>query len=120
LENAVDFARQRVELAARWDDGELAVTITDDGPGFSPEVAGRIGEPYVTSRHGGRPGPEGETSGLGLGFFIAKTLLERTGATLSSLNRPPPQSGATVRVRWARADFDKPPGAPDQEAGSWA
>src|SRR5712691_9191921 len=120
LENAVDFARQRVELAAQWDDRELTVTITDDGPGFSPEIAGRIGEPYVTNRQGDRPGPDSETSGLGLGFFIAKTLLERTGATLTSLNRAPPQSGAMVRVRWARADFDKPAGTPGPEAGSWA
>src|SRR5712691_5736209 len=120
LENAVDFARQRVELAAQWDDGELTVAIADDGPGFSPEVAGRIGEPYVTNRQGDRPGPDSEASGLGLGFFIAKTLLERTGATLTSLNRAPPQSGAMVRVRWARADFDKPAGTPGPEAGSWA
>src|SRR6266581_4122761 len=79
VENAVDFARERVEVAARWSDGEVVIAIADDGPGFSPEVAGRIGEPYVTNRQGDRPGPDSEASGLGLGFFIAKTLLERTG-----------------------------------------
>ena len=60
------------------------VTISDDGPGFAPEILGRIGEPYVTSRHHQPDDTSEESSGLGLGFFIAKTLLERSGATLSS------------------------------------
>ena len=50
LENAVDFARERVEVAASWSGQDVAVTITDDGPGFAPEIMDRIGEPYVTSR----------------------------------------------------------------------
>ena len=58
----------------------------------------------MTSRR--RSGSEGEESGLGLGFFIAKTLLERTGAALAFLNRPAPDKGAVVRVRWARGDFE--------------
>jgi two-component system, sensor histidine kinase RegB len=120
VENAVDFARLRVEMAAQWSDQEVTVTITDDGPGFSPEVVGRIGEPYVTSRGKSRSTVEPETGGLGLGFFIAKTLLERSGATLACSNRPAPQSGAIVRLRWARADFEKPLGIPDPHAGSWA
>jgi len=107
VENAVDFARLRVELSADWSEEEVTVTIADDGPGFSPDVLGRLGEPYVTSRGSGRPAGEPESGGLGLGFFIAKTLIERSGGTLSSLNRPPPQSGAIVKVRWARADFEK-------------
>jgi len=104
IENAVDFARSRMEIAVRWSEQEVAVTISDDGPGFKPEILSRIGEPYVTSRR--RELPEGEESGLGLGFFIAKTLLERTGAALAFLNRSAPEQGAVVRVRWARGDFD--------------
>ena len=50
LENAVDFARGQVEVTARWNGTTFAVTITDDGPGFAPEIMERIGEPYVTSR----------------------------------------------------------------------
>lgn len=111
VENAVDFARHRVELAAHWTEQDLAVTISDDGPGFAPEIVDRIGEPYVTSRGGGRPGTERETDGLGLGFFIAKTLLERSGAMLSFVNRAAPANGAVVRLRWARADFEKPRGS---------
>ena len=104
VENAVDFAQARVEIAVRWSEQDVAVTISDDGPGFPSEILARIGEPYVTSRR--RSGSEGEESGLGLGFFIAKTLLERTGAALAFLNRPAPDKGAVVRVRWARGDFE--------------
>ncbi|HXW26027.1 MAG TPA: ActS/PrrB/RegB family redox-sensitive histidine kinase [Xanthobacteraceae bacterium] len=120
IENAVDFARLRVDVSAQWSGEDITVTIADDGPGFSPEVLGRLGEPYVTSRGSRRPAVEPETSGLGLGFFIAKTLLERSGGTLSCINRPLPQSGAVVQVRWARGDFEKPAGAPDLAAGAWA
>jgi two-component system, sensor histidine kinase RegB len=107
VENAVDFARLRVDVSAEWTEEGVAVTIADDGPGFSPEILGRLGEPYVTSRGTGRPAAEPESGGLGLGFFIAKTLIERSGGTLSCINRPLPQSGAVVNVRWARADFEK-------------
>ena len=110
VENAVDFASSRVEIAVRWSEQDVAVTISDDGPGFPSEILARIGEPYVTSRR--RTGAESEESGLGLGFFIAKTLLERTGATLAFLNRPAPDKGAVVRVRWARGDFEAVPEPP--------
>jgi two-component system sensor histidine kinase RegB len=110
VENAVDFATGRVEIAVRWSEQDVAVTISDDGPGFPSEILARIGEPYVTSRR--RTGVESEESGLGLGFFIAKTLLERTGATLAFLNRPAPDKGAVVRVRWARGDFEALPEPP--------
>src|SRR6266700_5609949 len=82
--------RERVEVAARWSDGEVVIAIADDGPGFAPEILDRIGEPYLTSR-GRPPGGEGEISGLGLGVFIAKTLLERTGAALTFANRAAPR-----------------------------
>ncbi len=106
LENAVDFARERVEVAAAWNGEDVAVTIIDDGPGFAPEIMDRIGEPYVTSRR--RERHDGDASGLGLGFFIAKTLLERSGATLDFENRPFPDRGAVVRVHWGRGDFERP------------
>src|SRR5215467_12227790 len=106
VENAVDFASTRVEVAAGWSDEEVILTISDDGSGFAPEIMDRIGEPYVTSR-GRRDGSDG-ASGLGLGFFIAKTLLERSGAVLAFVNRGLPDHGAVVRIRWARADFEVP------------
>jgi two-component system sensor histidine kinase RegB len=107
LENAVDFARERVAVDAQWSKDSVAVTISDDGPGFAPEILGRIGEPYVTSRRHHQNDTGEESAGLGLGFFIAKTLLERSGATLSFENRPQPQCGAIVRLSWTRSNFEQ-------------
>ncbi|RXF73154.1 ActS/PrrB/RegB family redox-sensitive histidine kinase [Hansschlegelia zhihuaiae] len=105
VENAVDFARSRVDVTARWDGERLEIAVVDDGPGFAPEILARLGEPYVSTR-----GPERDASpdagGLGLGFFIAKTLLERSGARVSIGNRPAPGTGARVRVTWPRPRFD--------------
>jgi two-component system, sensor histidine kinase RegB len=111
IENAVDFAHSRVEIIAQWTAEEVSITISDDGPGFAPEVMDRIGAPYVTHRRPGPRGPDGDEEaafGLGLGFFIAKTLLERSGAKLSLINQAPPLHGATVAVAWNRADFERP------------
>ena len=110
LENAVDFAQGRVEVTADWSDEVVAVTISDDGPGFAPEVMDRIGEPYVRSGNRRRMNVGSETTGLGLGFFIAKTLLERSGATVDFENRRFPDRGAVIRVRWGRSDFERPLG----------
>jgi two-component system sensor histidine kinase RegB len=112
LENAVDFALERVDVKADWGADDVAVTITDDGPGFAPEILDRLGEPYVTSQRRRRMNVsvDGAAGGLGLGFFIAKTLLERSGATLTFENRPTPERGAVVWVRWARSDFERPVG----------
>jgi two-component system sensor histidine kinase RegB len=107
LENAVDFARERVDISAAWDDEDITLIIGDDGPGFPPEVKARIGEPYVTSRR--RRRLRSDLPGLGLGFFIAKTLLERTGAALALENRPFPQHGAVIRIQWSRSDFERRP-----------
>ncbi|HMF24608.1 MAG TPA: ActS/PrrB/RegB family redox-sensitive histidine kinase [Pseudolabrys sp.] len=107
LENAVDFAADRVAVEAQWSNEDVAVTISDDGPGFAPEIMARIGEPYVTSRRHQPHDTDEEPTGLGLGFFIAKTLLERSGATLSFENRAQPERGAIIRLRWGRKDFEQ-------------
>jgi two-component system sensor histidine kinase RegB len=111
LENAVDFAHERVEVAASWSGHDVDVTITDDGPGFAPEIMDRIGEPYVTSQRRKRQNFDSDgtlANGLGLGLFIAKTLLERSGATLEFANRRLPERGAIVRLNWERGDFERP------------
>jgi two-component system sensor histidine kinase RegB len=110
IENAVDFAGSAVDVAAVWDEREIEMTITDDGPGFAPDIIDTLGEPYVTTRGTGqRLGRSGkEASGLGLGFFIAKTLLERSGARVTLENRLPPEHGAIVRITWGRGSFDLP------------
>jgi len=106
IENATDFAATKVEIKAEWDASELVVIISDDGPGFPAEVMDNIGEPYVTTRaaEGAELGHKDEESatGLGLGFFIAKTLLERSGATVGLANRESPHTGAIVRISWPR------------------
>jgi two-component system sensor histidine kinase RegB len=114
VENAVDFARERVEIAADWDDQTLTVVISDDGPGFAPEVMTRIGDPYVRSRRRRRMYASDDT-GLGLGFFIAKTLLERSGARLTFANRNFPESGAVVTIRWPRDVFERVPRSSELE-----
>ncbi|WP_034491122.1 ActS/PrrB/RegB family redox-sensitive histidine kinase [Afifella pfennigii] len=103
LENAVDFAESEVTIGTGWDENWVVVTIADDGPGFSPDVIDQLGEPYISTR---RSKPETARKhhggGLGLGFFIAKTLLERSGAQLSLRNRIVPQTGAVVSIAWPR------------------
>jgi two-component system sensor histidine kinase RegB len=102
VENAVDFAREQVIIDATWSAGSVSVAICDDGPGIPPEVIDRLGEPYVTTRRD----QTGEHGGLGLGVFIAKTLLERSGAQLTTANRRSPETGAVVTVTWPRRRFD--------------
>ena len=122
VENAVDFAKSKVNIRYEWGQDTVGLTIEDDGRGFSPDIVNRIGEPYVTSRTDGRRSKSEEGSGLGLGMFIAKTLLERSGGTLTAGNRPETETGARVDVQWSRAAFqrrirspqdDLPPLAPE-------
>jgi two-component system sensor histidine kinase RegB len=115
IENAVDFASSKVTIAASWNEAQISVVIEDDGPGFAPEIYERIGEPYVTSRPGHHAlgetemGPRGsldEHEGMGLGFFIAKVLLEQTGGVVKAVN--PASGGARVSINWARGIIDGP------------
>ncbi|MDP6390691.1 MAG: ActS/PrrB/RegB family redox-sensitive histidine kinase [Alphaproteobacteria bacterium] len=91
IQNAVEFAAGRVELRLYWNAEEVRVTVSDDGPGFPAMLIDSIGEPYISTR---------EESGehMGLGIFIAQTLLERAGASLAFRNR----GGAEVVISWPR------------------
>lgn len=105
VENAVDFAASEILVSARFDAETISMEVRDDGPGFAPDVLAKLGEPYVTTR----PGAEGSRTGhigMGLGFFIAKTLLERTGALVTFQNGRP--HGAVVSARWPRAKIEAP------------
>ncbi len=103
LENAVDFARAKAAIDAQWTDTDVTIEISDDGPGFHAEILTHLGEPFLTRRQVAGPSGRGpDAEGLGLGVFIAKTLLERSGAEISFANRRKPDSGAVVRVRWPR------------------
>jgi two-component system sensor histidine kinase RegB len=109
IENAVDFAQSRVLVAVHWDDRDITLTVSDDGPGFSADVIDRLGEPYVTTRPAEtnlRAAPDQDIpQGMGLGFFIAKTMIERIGGRLRFENRGG-SGGALVEVRWPRVVLD--------------
>lgn len=110
VQNAVDFARSTVWIEAMWTEDVISIRIVDDGRGFPAHLIGRIGDPFVRRRRSdadrkARP----EYEGMGLGLFIAKTLLERSGAELSFANGSEPFSpltgsterrGAIVEVVW--------------------
>lgn len=100
VENAVDFARETVVLRWSWNDTRIEMEVVDDGQGFPVEILDRIGEPYMTRRR-----PDAGGGGLGLGLFIAKTLLERSGAIVSFGNAGEPGKGAVVKVEWPRHAF---------------
>ena len=105
VENAVDFARQVVTVRWRWDADSVAITVLDDGEGFAPEIIDRIGEPYMSTRQEGNAKGNSSGGGLGLGLFIAKTLLERSGATLTFRNASGRGEGAMVIIEWPRDRF---------------
>lgn len=102
IQNAVDFARSEVWVQSNWETDSIVLRIIDDGPGFPSHLIGRIGDPFMRSgarsqRDRSRPDYEG----MGLGLFIAKTLLERSGASLRFTNKSQdPRSSAVVEVIW--------------------
>ena len=92
IENAVQFCSQQVDISVTWNERKIKIEISDDGPGVTPSILVRLGEPYVSSRR--------KSGRMGLGVFIAKTLLERTGATMLFLNGQP--LGARIVISWPR------------------
>ncbi len=119
IQNAVDFSRSQVNVDLSWSEKHIVIIISDDGSGFPQSVIGRIGDPYVRRRRvsedgARRPGYEG----MGLGLFIAKTLLERSGATLNFSNSRrnghagwsgQATGGAIVAVSWPRHTVEDSP-----------
>ncbi|NQV57079.1 MAG: ActS/PrrB/RegB family redox-sensitive histidine kinase [Rhodospirillales bacterium] len=93
IENAVDFARSEVLIKVGWSKLQVVVEITDDGPGFERNILNALGEPYITTRQ--------DVGGMGLGVFISKTLLERTGAKVEFRNQK--LNGAAILITWPRA-----------------
>jgi two-component system sensor histidine kinase RegB len=89
IDNAIQFAASAVWIRLRPSRAALVLTIQDDGPGFPPEVLHWLGEPFLSTRR--------EQGGLGLGIFIANTLLARTGAKVHFDNT---QQGARVTLSW--------------------
>lgn len=116
IQNAVDFANRNVWVQSEWTEEQITIRIMDDGRGYPPHLIGRIGDPFMRRRRAdpdakARPGYEG----MGLGLFIAKTLLERSGAELKfangydpnqTLSLEPEHKGALVEVAWPRRKID--------------
>ena len=109
IQNAVDFATSKVWVESSWTKESITITISDDGYGYPPNLLGRLGDPFLGAKIGkeNRQGYEG----MGLGLFIAKTLLERTGAKINFSNGDRNQtsahskreaSGAIVEIYWPR------------------
>ena len=97
VQNAVQFARQEVTVTTHWDEAIVSVEIADDGPGFPAHLIGRLGEPYLSTRAGAE-------NHMGLGIFIAQSLLERSGAAMTFNNLA--EGGAQVVISWKRANLE--------------
>ena len=95
VENASDFAQSKVEVNCTWDHQRISIEVVDDGLGFDPSVLGKIGEPYISYR----PSKMSKAGGLGLGVFIAKTLIERMGGRVEFKNCAK-GTGAHVQLCW--------------------
>jgi two-component system sensor histidine kinase RegB len=109
IENAADFAKSEVSLIVMYSTTRIVLSIIDDGPGIAPEVIEKLGEPYVTTRPRAQMrdiDQQGRHEGMGLGFFIAKTLLERTKARVEINNRQDGRAGAEVTVIWPRSAIE--------------
>ncbi len=129
VQNAVDFAETTVWVQSVWTESSIRILVGDDGHGFPIELIGRIGDPFLAKRKGQhvRKPARPEYQGMGLGLFIAKTMLERTGARLTFANAALDRqssagsnrylknmadaTGAIVNVRWNRAEFEQVRGA---------
>jgi two-component system sensor histidine kinase RegB len=109
IQNAVQFALREVAVTTSWSDETVAVDIVDDGPGFPQQVLARIGEPYISGRGS-------ETQHMGLGIFIAQSLLERTGARLDFANVA--EGGAEVVVEWRPSALAAQESQPSKEASA--
>lgn len=89
--NAGQFAKTSVTVTLSWNRDDVWITILDDGPGFSSSALHSLGEPYMSTR-------SGKDGHMGLGIFIATTLLERIGAETRFRNR----RGAEIQIHWPR------------------
>lgn len=97
IENAAQFTTTKVHVNIIWNAQTLRITIDDDGPGFQSAVLSRLGDPYTSSR----PGKDGH---MGLGVFIAKTMVEQLGGEIKLSNRK--NGGARVEVIYLRSQIE--------------
>ena len=91
--NANKYSKNSIIINLRSDSGITEISIEDDGPGYPRDILPKIGEPYLKSSK------NNELSGLGLGIFIGKTLLEKNFASVKCGNSKT-RSGAEVIIKW--------------------
>ena len=97
--NAVKYSKSKIDIILKIENKRIEIQITDDGPGFPDDIFKLIGEPYIFSKSKKLK----SKSGLGLGTFIGKTLLERKKATVYFSNTE--TSGASVNISWKISDL---------------
>ena len=100
LGNAVKFSRSKVKIILKSDEKKIEIKINDDGPGIPEDIIEKIGEPYIKSKSK----ELSSNSGLGLGTFLGKTLLERKNAKLI-FKKNDELGGASVLISWRPEDF---------------
>ena len=98
--NAVKFSKSEVQINLISDEKMIEIQISDDGPGIPEDIINKIGEPYIKSKSK----ELSSNSGLGLGTFLGKTLLERQGANLL-FRRNSKLGGALVIINWSLKVF---------------
>jgi two-component system sensor histidine kinase RegB len=98
--NAIKYSKSFVEINLKSNDTITEVNVSDDGPGFSEDIIDVLGEPYIRSKNK----IISSKSGLGLGTFIGKTLLERVKANVH-FNNSPKLNGAMVTIKWKTKDL---------------
>tara|TARA_B100001093_G_scaffold424541_1_gene417743 strand:+ start:2478 stop:3764 length:1287 start_codon:yes stop_codon:yes gene_type:complete len=98
--NAVKFSKSKVNINLKSDQNLIEIKINDDGPGIPEDIFEKIGEPYIKSRSQ----ELSSNSGLGLGTFLGKTLLERQNAKLL-FRRHGELGGALVIISWSPLSF---------------
>ena len=98
--NANKFSKQKIFINLKSDSKTTEITIEDDGDGYPADILSKIGEPYLKTNN---PGYKSKT-GLGLGLFIGKTLLEKNFASLNFRNSKT-RSGAEVVINWKNSDL---------------
>ena len=94
--NANKFSKSKVFINLKSDNDFTEITIEDDGDGYPSDILSKIGEPYLKSSD--------KNSGLGLGLFIGKTLLEKNFAVVNCWNSQT-RSGAEVTIKWKNKDL---------------
>ena len=98
--NAVKYSNSSVDVILESSNKITEVKVCDDGPGFSEDILNVLGEPYIRSKNK----IISSKSGLGLGTFIGKTLLERMKANVS-FDKCPKINGAMVTIKWQSKDL---------------